>query len=406
MFDSLKGGPRPQGWRSDATFVGTLGMLLAITPMAVDMYLPALPTIGRALAADQDRVQLSLSGFFFAFAIGQLVWGPIGDRYGRRGPSLIGLLLFVAGSAGCWLAEDALALAGWRVVQALGASAATVLARAMVRDVFDKDRSASVLSLMMLVMGAAPMLAPVVGSQILKIADWRAIFVVLGLLGLLPLVPLWRQPETLPAARRRSAGAASVAGAYMRLLRDGRYLGYVAAGSGILGAMFAYISGTPYVYIEIFGVGPDMFSLLFGLNVAGMMAASYLNSRLALRYGSDRAMRIGLVASVGFAAVLLAAGITGAFRLAGIVVPLFLFLACMGLIGANAMAGALADHPQIAGAASALAGFTQFVVGAVAGLLVAGLADGTPVPMCATIFVLALGGCSLNFLLVKPARDG
>jgi DHA1 family bicyclomycin/chloramphenicol resistance-like MFS transporter len=170
--------------------------------------------------------------------------------------------------------------------------------------------------------------------------------------------------------------------------------------------MFAYISGTPYVYIEIFGVGPDMFSLLFGLNVAGMMAASYLNSRLALRYGSDRAMRIGLVASVGFAAVLLAAGITGAFRLAGIVVPLFLFLACMGLIGANAMAGALADHPQIAGAASALAGFTQFVVGAVAGLLVAGLADGTPVPMCATIFVLALGGCSLNFLLVKPARDG
>ena len=255
MFDSLKGGPRPEGWRSDATFVATLGMLLAITPMAVDMYLPALPTIGRALAADQDQVQLSLSGFFFAFAVGQLVWGPVGDRFGRRWPSLIGLLMFVAGSAGCWLAGDALVLAGWRVVQAFGAAAATVLARAMVRDVFDKDRSASVLSLMMLVMGAAPMLAPIVGSQILKVADWRMIFVVLGVLGLFPLVPLLRQPETLPDSRRRSVAFASVAGSYLRLFGDARYLGYVASGAGIMGAMFAYISGTPFVYIEMFGVG-------------------------------------------------------------------------------------------------------------------------------------------------------
>ena len=349
MFDSLKGGPRPEGWRSDATFVATLGMLLAITPMAVDMYLPALPTIGRALAADQDRVQLSLSGFFFAFAVGQLVWGPVGDRFGRRWPSLIGLLMFVAGSAGCWLAGDALVLAGWRVVQALGAAAATVLARAMVRDVFDKDRSASVLSLMMLVMGAAPMLAPIVGSQILKVADWRMIFVVLGVLGLFPLVPLLRQPETLPDSRRRSVAFASVAGSYLRLFGDVRYLGYVASGAGIMGAMFAYISGTPFVYIEMFGVGQDMFSFLFGLNVAGMMASSYVNSRLVLKFGSDRALRIGLVASVFFAGVLLATGVSGAFSLAGIVLPLFAFLSCLGLIGANAMAGALADHPQIAG---------------------------------------------------------
>ncbi|MBI3504046.1 MAG: multidrug effflux MFS transporter [Proteobacteria bacterium] len=406
MFDSLKGGPRPAGWRSDATFVGTLGMLLAITPMAVDMYLPALPTIGRALGASQDHVQLSLSGFFFAFAVGQLVWGPVGDRFGRRWPSLIGLVMFIAGSVGCWLAGDALVLAGWRVVQAFGAAAATVLARAMVRDVFDKDRSASVLSLMFLVMGAAPMFAPIVGSQILKIADWRMIFVVLGLLGLIPLVPLMRQPETLPVERRRSVAAASVAGAYLRLLGDRRYLGYVGGGTGIMGAMFAYISGTPFVYIEMFDVGQDLFSLLFGLNIAGMMASSYLNSRIVLKYGSDRALRIGLVASVLFAGLLLVTGATGAFGLAGIVVPLFAFLSCLGLIGANATAGALADHPQIAGAASALAGFTQFVVGAFAGFLVAYLADGTPIPMCATIFVLALAGAAINFLLVKPVQSG
>ncbi len=406
MFDSLKGGPRPEGWRSDTTFVATLAMLLAITPMAVDMYLPALPTIGRALAADQDRVQLSLSGFFFAFAVGQLVWGPVGDRFGRRWPSLIGLLMFVAGSAGCWLAGDALVLAGWRVVQALGAAAATVLARAMVRDVFDKDRSASVLSLMMLVMGAAPMLAPIVGSQILKLADWRMIFVVLGVLGLIPLVPLLRQPETLPVGRRRSVAFTSVAGAYLRLLGDRRYLGYVAAGAGILGAMFAYISGVPFIYIEMFGIGQDAFSLLFGLNVAGMMASSYVNSRLVLKVGSDRALRIGLVASLVFAGILLACGMSGAFGLAGIVVPLFAFMSCLGLIGANAMAGALADHPEIAGAAAALGGFMQFAAGAVAGLVVAALADGTPVPMCVTIFALAAAGAAANFLLVKPARSG
>ena len=406
MFDSLKGGPRPAGWHSDATFVGTLGMLLAITPMAVDMYLPALPTIGRALGASQEHVQLSLSGFFFAFAVGQLVWGPVGDRFGRRWPSLIGLLLFIAGSVGCWLAGDALVLAGWRVVQAFGAAAATVLARAMVRDVFDKDRSASVLSLMFLVMGAAPMLAPIIGSQILKVADWRVIFVVLSVLGLIPLIPLMRQPETLPVERRRSVAVSSVAGSYLRLFGDVRYLGYVASGAGIMGAMFAYISGTPFVYIEMFGVGRDMFSLLFGLNVAGMMTSSYVNSRLALKFGSDRALRIGLVASVFFAGVLLVTGATGAFGLFGIVVPLFAFLSCLGLIGANSMAGALADHPQMAGAASALAGFVHFAVGALAGFLVAALADGTPVPMCATIFVLALAGAAANFLLVKPARSG
>ena len=403
MLEGLKGGPRPVGWRGDATFVATLGMLLAITPMAVDMYLPALPSMGRALGADQDQVQLSLSGFFLAFAAGQLVWGPAGDRFGRRGPTLIGLVLFVVASVGCWAAADALSLAGWRVVEAFGAAAATVLARAMVRDVFDKDRSASVLSLMMLVMGAAPMLAPIVGSQILKVADWRMIFAVLALSGFVSLVPLLRQPETLPADRRRSAAFGSVAGAYLRLLADRRYLGYVAAGAGMLGAMFAYISGTPFVYIEIFGVGPDAFSLLFGLNVAGMMASSFVNSRLVLRVGSDRALRIGLGASVAFAAILLVCGQTGAFGLAGIVVPLFLFLSCMGLVGANSMAGALADHPQIAGAASALSGFAQFAVGAVAGMVVAARADGTPGPMCQTIFVLALVGMIANFLLVKPA---
>jgi DHA1 family bicyclomycin/chloramphenicol resistance-like MFS transporter len=403
MLASLKGGPRPEGWRSDATFVATLGLLLAITPMAVDMYLPALPAIGRALGADQDGVQLSLSGFFLAFAVGQLVWGPVGDRFGRRGPSLFGLGLFVVGSIGCALARDVHVLALWRVVEALGAAAATVLGRAMVRDVFDRDRSASVLSLMFLVMGAAPMFAPVVGSQILKFADWRMIFALLALLALLPLVPLLRQPETLPPARRQSVAARSVAATYLRLLRDPRYLGYVAAGAGILGAMFAYISGTPFVYIELFGVGPDLFGVLFGVNIAGMMAASTVNSRLVLRVGVDRALRIGLVASVVFAAALFATGLTGAFGLAGIVAPMFFFLACLGLIGANATAGALADHPQSAGAAAALAGFAQFATGAFAGLLVAATSDGTPVPMCATMLALAAGGAIAYFLLVKPA---
>jgi MFS transporter, DHA1 family, multidrug resistance protein len=405
MFDGLKGGPRPPGWRGDVGFVFMLGALMAITPSAVDMYLPALPTIGRAFNATQDQVQLSLSGFFLAFAFGQLAWGPIGDRYGRRGPTLMGIALFAVGSIGCSFARDPIELALWRVVQALGAAAAVVLGRAMVRDVFDRDRSASVMSLMMLVMGAAPMLAPILGSQVLKLFDWRAIFWVLAVLGLVAGLPLLRQPETLPLDRRRSAGFSSVMGAYMRLLRDPRYLGYVIGGAGIFGAMFAYISGTPFVYIEIYGVAPDTYGLLFALNVVGMMGSNYLNSRLVLGMGSDAALRIGLLASVVCGAVLLVIAATGAFGLAGIVAGLLCMLACMGLIGSNAMAGALADHPQIAGAASALAGFTQFVLGAVSGLMVALLADGTAVPMCATMFAMALLGFGTHALLVgkRPA---
>jgi MFS transporter, DHA1 family, multidrug resistance protein len=386
MFDGLKGGPRPPGWRGDIGFVFMLGALMAITPSAVDMYLPALPTIGRAFDATQDQVQLSLSGFFLAFAFGQLAWGPIGDRFGRRGPTLMGIALFAVGSIGCSFARDPIELALWRVVQALGAAAAVVLGRAMVRDV--------------LVMGAAPMLAPILGSQVLKLFDWRAIFVVLAVLGLVAGLPLLRQPETLPLDRRRSAGFASIAGAYARLLRDPRYLGYVIGGAGIFGAMFAYISGTPFVYIELYGVAPDTYGLLFALNVVGMMGSNYLNSRLVLGMGSDAALRIGLIASVACGAVLLIVAATGAFGLAGIVVGLLCMLACMGLIGSNAMAGALADHPQIAGAASALAGFTQFVLGAISGLMVAFLADGTAVPMCATMFAMALLGFGAHALLV------
>jgi DHA1 family bicyclomycin/chloramphenicol resistance-like MFS transporter len=400
VLAGLKGGPRPAGWRGDGAFVATLGALMAITPMSVDMYLPALPAIGRDFGAPQAEVQLSLSLFFVAFAVGQLVWGPIGDSFGRRGPTFAGLLLFVAGGMGCVFAVDPYVLAGWRTLQGAGAAVTVVLCRAMVRDVYDRDRSAAVLSVMMLVMGAAPMLAPTIGGQILRFADWRVIFALLVAAGVAIMVPLWRMPETLPAERRRSLHPAAVARTYLVLLRDRRYLGYVAGGAGMFGAMFAYISGTPYVYIEMFGVSAESYGLLFGVNVIGMMAASAVNSRFALRFGADRMLRAGLVASIAFAAILLAAGSTGAFGLWGIVVPLFAFLSCMGLIGANSMAGALADHPQMAGSASALAGGVQFATGAAAGAVVAALADGTPVPMCATILALAAAGAGVHFALV------
>jgi len=215
MLAGLKGGPRPAGWRGDAVFVATLGALMAITPMSVDMYLPALPAIGRDLGAPQAEIQLSLSLFFVAFALGQLVWGPIGDRFGRRGPTFAGLLLFVAGGTGCMFAADPFVLAGWRTLQGAGAAVTVVLCRAMVRDVYDRDRSAAVLSVMMLVMGAAPMLAPSVGGQILRFADWRFIFAALVAAGVAIMVPLWRMPETLPVARRRSLHPVAVARTYL-----------------------------------------------------------------------------------------------------------------------------------------------------------------------------------------------
>lgn len=382
-------------------FIAALGVLMCFGPMAIDMYLPALPAIGLAFNVGQDKVQWSLSAFFLGFGVGQIVWGALADWLGRRRPVAAGILLYGIGCIGCSLTNDIGHLAVWRFVQALGACAGPVLARAMVRDVFGRDRAASVLSLMMLVMGVAPMVAPLIGGHILLIGTWRTIFWVQACFVIVAFAGLVSLPETLPIGRRQPARVGGMAYAYVRLLADRRYLGYALSSSFIYGGMFAYVSGTPFVYIELFGVRPENYGYLFGVNIVGMIVVNTVNSRVVLKFGTDRVLRMGclLAALVGLA--LLGFAVTGLGGLVTIATALFLFMALTGMIAANAMAGGMSILPEIAGSASALTGALQFVFGAIAGSAVGSLANGTAVPLAGVICACGIASALFNLVLVR-----
>ncbi|WP_084165083.1 Bcr/CflA family multidrug efflux MFS transporter [Skermanella stibiiresistens] len=379
-----------------------LSSLMAFAPLAIDMYLPALPEIGRGLNATPATVQLSLASFFLGFGSGQLVWGPLGDRFGRRSPIVIGIVIYIAASFGCALTNDADHLVLWRFVQAFGACAAPVLARAMVRDLFPQDQAARMLSLMMLIMGIAPMVAPLIGGQILVLLDWRAIFWGLAAFGLVVLLALFSIPESLPSAQRRRVGIGAMVMGYLRLLGNRSYMAYTLAGAFFTGGMFTYIAATPFVYIEYFGISPQIYGFLFGMNVIGMMAFNIVNRRLVTLIGSDRALLYGSIGCAVFGVALAVLGGTGSFGLLGIVVPLFLYLSMMGLVGANSMAGSMSVIPGMAGAASGLAGTVQFALGALASALVGWLSDGTPAPMA--LVIGGMGICCALSALALPTR--
>lgn len=382
-------------------FVLVLGFLTMFGPMAIDMYLPALPSLGRDLGADQATVQLTLSVFLIGFGVGQLLWGPLGDRYGRKKPAAAGILLFVLASAGCALAPDVWTLTLFRAVQGVGACAAPVIARAMVRDAFDRDRGASVMSLMMLVMGAAPMLAPVAGGQVLNLLGWRAIFWMLCAFGVMAAIGLASVKETSPSGPGQARHSGGMLANYLLLLSDRRFLGYALSSGFVFAGMFAYISGTPFVYIEYFGVAPEHFGYLFGVNIIGMMIANIVNSRMVLKHGVDRMMAVGMIGVALVGAILFTAGITGFGGIWGVAVPLFFYMGFLGLVGSNGMAGSLAAFGHMAGTASALSGALQLCIGALAGGLVGLLADGTPLPMCAVLGGCAVAGLVAHRLMVK-----
>ncbi len=382
-------------------FIAALGVLMSFGPMGTDMYLPGMPAIGSDMHATQEQVQWTLSAFFLGFGVGQLLWGALGDRFGRRGPVATGILLYAVGCVGCSMTGDIGHLAVWRFVQALGACAGPVLVRAMIRDVFERDRAASALSMMMLVMGAAPIIAPLIGGQILVWANWRWIFGAQAVFGAVALLALMTLPETLPRGTRTSLRPMVLVESYRKLLTNRAYLGYALGSSFIYAGMFAFISGSPFVYIDLFGVLPENYGYLFGINIVGMIILNTINSRIVLRFGSDRILRAGTALSAASGVLLTLVALEGWGGLWGLVGCLFLFMALTGLTNANAMAGAMQSFPQMAGTASALAGMLQFTSGAVSGWAVGLLANGTAVPMALVIGVSALVGLSLNLTLVR-----
>ena len=390
------------GWR----VLGILSALMGFASISTDLYLPAMPAMGRSLGADAGTVAWTVSGYLIGFSLGQLLWGPIGDRHGRRLPVAIGLVLFVIGSAGCALAGNVWAMIGWRVVQAVGACAGVVLARAMVRDLFEGDRAAQMLSTLMIVMAIAPLLGPIVGGQILALAGWRAIFWTLVGVGLATLAALFTLPETLPAERRSREPLARALARYGELLLHRPLLGYAGAGGFFYGGMFAYIAGTPFAYITYHHVPPQLYGLLFGVAVVGIMASNLANSRLVTRFGSDRLLVRGTDVAALAGILLAVAARTGWGGLAGLVVPLFLFISAAGFIVANSIVGALAGFSERAGAVSALVGAIQYGSGIIGSALVGAFADGTPWPMGAVIALAGIGSLLCARLLVPAHAPG
>jgi DHA1 family bicyclomycin/chloramphenicol resistance-like MFS transporter len=385
------------GWR----VLAVLSLLMGFAAISTDLYLPAMPLMSHDLGASAGMVEWTISGYLVGFSLGQLLWGPISDRYGRRSSVGVGLLLFVVGSAGCALSGSALAIIGWRIVQALGACASVALSRAMVRDLYAGNRAAQMLSTLITVMAIAPLIGPMVGGQIVVLAGWHAIFWTMVGIGIVALAALFTIPETLPTARRNQESFGRALARYGELLRDRRFLGYASAGGFFYAGMFAYVAGTPFAYITYYHVPEQLYGLLFGLGILGIMASNILNSYLVSRFDYDRMLLVGTVIAAFSAAIVSLFTRTGWGGLWGLVVPLFMFVSATGFIVANSITGAMDKFPERAGAVSALVGALQYGSGIVGSGLVGLFADGTPWPMGWVIAMCGIGSL-LSMLLLFP----
>ncbi|HUA50938.1 MAG TPA: Bcr/CflA family multidrug efflux MFS transporter [Candidatus Sulfotelmatobacter sp.] len=391
--------------RSRLFLMPALGALTAMAPMATDMYLPGLPALADDLAISPTSAQLTLSAFFFGFGGGQLLYGPLADRFGRRVPLLVGLVLFTGASLGCALAHSVDTLIVLRFLQALGGGAGPVLARASVRDLFGAgDRAARTLSTMVLIMGAAPLFAPLIGGQLLLIGGWRAIFVALSAFGAVCLVAVVLVlGETLPADQRLRVSAVGMIRSYGLLIGNRRYLGFALAAASITAGLFAYLTGSPFVFIKLYGVPAEDFGFLFAINVAGLLLGASINRRLVMRVGAHRLLSYALKVAAAAGLCLLAVALIGRGGLVALFVPLWCYISCMGFIGANAMACGLSLFPERAGTASALTGTLQFSIGALSGALVGLFNNGTALPMAAMIAIAGVSGLLIQRRLAPVA---
>ncbi|MFI2782519.1 Bcr/CflA family multidrug efflux MFS transporter [Streptomyces sp. ALB3] len=386
-----------------------LGGLTALPPLSMDMYLPALPEVTDALHAPAATVQLTLTACLLGMALGQLVVGPMSDRWGRRTPLLLGMVVYVIATAICAVAPTAELLIGFRLLQGLAGAAGIVISRAVVRDLYDGDEMARFFSTLMLISGVAPVIAPVIGGQVLQFTDWRGIFVVLTLVGVLLTLVVWKWlHETLPVAQRHTGGVGDALRTMRGLLADRVFTGYMIAGSLAFAALFAYVSASPFVVQEIYGASPQTFSLLFGINSVGLIAVGQINGKLLVgRVSLDKALGFGLaVISVAAVALLLmTSGVFGEVGLLPVAAGLFVLMSAMGLAMPNTNTQALMRTRHAAGSASALLGTSQFLIGAVASPLVGIAGERTAVPMAVVQVVCALSAVVCFLVLCRPWRN-
>ncbi|MDQ7968347.1 MAG: multidrug effflux MFS transporter [Oxalicibacterium faecigallinarum] len=374
-----------------------LGLLSAIGPFAIDMYLPALPSIGQSLNAQMPAVQASLMAFFISLAIGQLFYGPISDMFGRKLPLYFGLALFAVCSVGCALAPDIETLIVLRFLQGLGASAGMVIPRAIVRDLHTGNDAAKLMALLMLVFSVSPILAPLAGSFLIEWMGWRSVFWSVTVAAVLALILLATgQKETRPAHERAGSSVRGALQAYWLLLRDWRFLGLVFIGAFGISSFFAYLANSSFVLINHYGLTPRQYSIAFAANAAAFIGVSQLTGNLTRRFGLVPLVKFAVRGYALFMLALLAMNQIGIERLDVMLVMLFVGFGFLGLVIPTTAVLALEEHGAIAGTASALMGTLQFVTGAVVMAVVGLFADGTASPM-----VAGIAGCAVLAALVS-----
>ncbi len=382
-----------------------LGLLSAVGPFATDMYLPALPAIGRSLGASTGQVQASLMAFFIAMGAGQIVYGPVSDMVGRRAPLYVGLVLFALGSIGCAMAGDIGTLVAFRFLQGMGACAGVVVPRAVVRDLHTGHDAARLMALLMLVFSVSPILAPLVGSLLTEWLGWRSVFwaiLVLALASLL-LVAFGLQ-ETRPPAQRSASSLASALSGYGVLLRDRHFLGLVLIGAFGVSSFFTYLANSPFVLIDHFGLTPRQYGMAFSANAASFIGCAQLTGRLGRRIGLALLVQRAVA---GFAIAMLSLTLltlAGVDRLFVLLALLFIGFGFLGLVMPTTAVLALDRHGRIAGTASALMGTMQFLVGAAVMALVGLFLDGSALPMVAGIGLCAATALAMSLLTLGTRR--
>lgn len=383
-----------------------LGALSAFGPLSLDMYLPALPALARDFAVPDAGVQLTLTSCLIGLAVGQLVAGPLSDRWGRRVPLLIGLAGYVVASVLCAFAPDAVALTGLRAVQGIAGAAGIVISRAIVRDLYEGAAAARFFSLLMLVNGLAPILAPVVGGQLLRFTSWRGIFLALALTGAVLLAAtVLIVGETLPAARRRRGGLGQTVRSFGALLRDPEFVRPALAGGFGFAAMFVYISASSFVLQKTYGLDPQQFSIVFGVNALGIALLGQGNARLLRSRTPHVLLRAGLALCAAGGGALLLSVLAG-LGVAAVLVSLFVLVASVGLIMPNSTALSMSGHPEAAGTASALLGLLQYALGGVTAPLAGLGGDGAALPMALAIAASAAAAVAVHLWPVRRAAAG
>ncbi|QLG89083.1 Bcr/CflA family multidrug efflux MFS transporter [Chitinibacter bivalviorum] len=386
-----------------AGWILLLAALTALGPLSIDMYLPGVPAIASSLHADDGTVQLTLASYFIGLAVGQILYGPLSDHFGRKPPLLIGLGVYLLASIGCALASSIEALIALRFVQALGGCAGMVIARAVVRDRCEPRMAAQVFSSLVLVMGIAPILAPLLGSWVVSVLSWRAIFALLALVALISLIAMhYLLPESRPAKVGERFHIGDTLRAYRELMRDRRFMGYAISGGLAVAGLFAYITGSPIVMMKVYGLTPTQYSLTFGSIAACYIVASQFNARFLKTNSIDQLLNRAVTVLAIASSILLLASLWTHPPFWLLVGCIYLYLIALGFTASNATAGALAHHGEQAGLASALMGTMQFSIATIAGVMMGFWHDGSSLPLATTLAFCGVGAfLAYRFIAIK-----